>query len=110
MPRGEPWTADEDAILAAAYAEGRTDREIAALLRDRGENAVRRRRQVLALTTEARIINRERLRELHAQGLDADALAAALGTTYRVVQELCSRERLPLGDRRARWGTRTGRR
>lgn len=120
--RGEPWTEDEDAIVGQAYDAGRSDREIAALLAERRsrawtfaprvrpdaaeavdgpagertENAVRRRRQTLALTVDARVIDREQLRALHAEGLSSAELARRLGATPRTIQELCSRLRLPL--------------
>lgn len=124
MARGAPWTDAEDAILGAAYREGRTDREIAGLLNqraraltfaprthdlgapgepgepgERSENAVRRRRQTLALVSEAWAIDRDRLRELHATGLSAEAMATELGGTRRTIQQLCWVMRLALSGR-----------
>lgn len=96
------WTSDEDGILIAAHAEGGTDAEISALLRDRTPQAVKRRRERLAAAGGADLVgpalvpvDRARLRELHSQGLSTPALAVALGATARTVQELLHRERLP---------------
>ncbi len=95
------WTLDEDAILIAAHREGRTDAEISALLRDRTAQAVKRRRERLAEAGGTDLvgpppvpIDREKLRELHAEGLSTPALAVALGATVRTTQELLHREGL----------------
>lgn len=95
------WTPEEDGILIAAHAEGRTDAEISTLLRDRTPQAVKRRRERLAeaggvdLVRPAAIpVDRARLRELHAVGMSTPALAVALGATVRTVQQLLHEEGL----------------
>jgi hypothetical protein len=89
--RVTPWTDDEDGILTAAHAEGRTDREIAALLRDRTETAARKRRQRLGLVYPVAGVDRARLAELHAAGATTREIAAVLECTYRTAQELLHR-------------------
>lgn len=88
-----PWTDDEDQIVHAGWAEGMSDRQIAELLRDRTETAVRKRRQRLHVASPQRVIDRARMMELLGAGMSCAEVATELGASERTIQQLSWIER-----------------
>ncbi len=87
--QSDAWTDHEDAVVQVGWKAGLTDEAIAAQLRGRTAGAVRRRRQAMRWVLDpAPVVDRDRLRELHAEGRSTAEIAEALGATLRTVQQL----------------------
>jgi len=95
----------DDELIEAWWRHGAADREIAELLTSMGRKPrvstsytatnVRKRRHTIGAKRAPRAtVDRERLRELHAQGANAAEIAELLGCTHRTAQELLWREGL----------------
>ena len=93
MGYSTPWTDEEDQILHAAWAEGMSDRQIAELLQDRTETAVRKRRQRISLASPLRTVDRARMMDLLGAGMSCAEVAVELGASERTIQQLSYIER-----------------
>lgn len=87
-PRGtRTWTAADLAALGVGVCTGQSDTALAAAL-NRTPGAIRRQRQALGWVAPRRTIDRDQLRELHAQGCTNPEIATTMETSLHTVQQL----------------------
>lgn len=90
---GRSWMPSEERHVQAMWIDGKADQEIADLI-GRTPTAVRKRRQLRGWIGEVVSVDRNRIRQLHAEGYNALQIAERVGCTHRTAQEYLYREGL----------------